>query len=455
MICTAEQALKEAARWVGYVEKKSSKHLDSKTANAGDKNYTIFGKVMHDIYPKTMDYPAPWCDAFVDYCVYKACGGVLQDASYVLCGRPDDYTVNSAQMYKSAKCWSSKAKVGAQVFFKNSSGICHTGLVEKVDKRYVYTIEGNTSTSAGVVANGGGVCRKKYELKNSRIAGYGYPRYTVAGKEPSVLYGVDVSSNQPKNILQKVEFDFAFVKMGGNPHGYAWDYVNPYAKAQVKDALKKTDCVGLYWFCYGKTAKLEADYFVKKVDELGMLGKAVLVADYEADALKKGRGWLKRFCKRVEKQAGCKPVIYASGSVITDQRLDALGYELWCANYSKGSRRIDGYDTSGCTKYVKGAKLWQFTEHGYLMGYNAKLDLNRFDGSKAEFKKLNAKFQAKYIKYRVVPKNGVNARKAPSISADKTRVLRNGRIVYVSVIKDGWAKTKRGDWCIAKYLKKL
>ena len=55
----------------------------------------------------------------------------------------------------------------------------HTGLVYKVDSNYVYTIEGNTSGASGVVANGGGVCRKKYPLNSNYIVGYGRPNYSL------------------------------------------------------------------------------------------------------------------------------------------------------------------------------------------------------------------------------------------------------------------------------------
>lgn len=68
--------------------------------------------------------------------------------------------------------------VGDQIFFKNSSGtVCHTGIVYDVDSSYVYTIEGNASFSAGVVANGGCVRKKQYSLNYTRIAGYGHPAY--------------------------------------------------------------------------------------------------------------------------------------------------------------------------------------------------------------------------------------------------------------------------------------
>ena len=59
------------------------------------------------------------------------------------------------------------------------SSYAHTGLVYKVDGTYVYTVEGNTSSSSGVVANGGCVAEKKYDLDYNRIVGYGRPKYGV------------------------------------------------------------------------------------------------------------------------------------------------------------------------------------------------------------------------------------------------------------------------------------
>lgn len=184
---TPDMIITEAKKWVGYLEKRdgNEKYLSDKTANAGDKNYTIFGKTMHDIYPKVMDYPAPWCDSFCDFIFMQVAG--VSTAKSLLCGNFDDYTVNSAQLYKNAGAWYTSPVVGDQIFFKNSSRICHTGLVYHVDSTYVYTIEGNTSQKSGVVANGGCVATKKYLKTSKSIAGYGRPRYdNVAITEPSV-----------------------------------------------------------------------------------------------------------------------------------------------------------------------------------------------------------------------------------------------------------------------------
>ena len=161
----------------GYLEKNSASGLDDKTANAGDKNYTKYGRDMHKLYPTTMDYPAAWCDCFVDWCFYIAYG--VSNAKNLLGGNFDDYTVNSAGLYKNKKAWyTSEPKAGDQIFFKNKSGkICHTGIVYKVDANFIYTIEGNTSSGSGVVANGGAVAKKKYNKTYAYIAGYGRPAY--------------------------------------------------------------------------------------------------------------------------------------------------------------------------------------------------------------------------------------------------------------------------------------
>ena len=164
---------------VGYLEKKSNRNLDSKTANAGSGNYTKYGKDMHNLYPQVMDFPAAWCDAFVDWCYQTAYG--VSNAKTMIGGNFDDYTVNSANLYKKMDAWGKDPKLGAQIFFRNSKRICHTGIVTDFDNEYVYTVEGNTSGDSGVIANGGGVFEKKYKKNDKSIAGYGYPKFD---KEP-------------------------------------------------------------------------------------------------------------------------------------------------------------------------------------------------------------------------------------------------------------------------------
>ena len=64
-----DKLIQIAKNEIGYLEKASNSQLDSKTANAGENNYT---KYWRDIKP---DYQGqPWCAAFVSWCMMKAFG---------------------------------------------------------------------------------------------------------------------------------------------------------------------------------------------------------------------------------------------------------------------------------------------------------------------------------------------------------------------------------------------
>lgn len=192
MICYAETLIGIAEAEVGYLEKASNKNLDSKTANAGKANYTKYARDL-DAIPgfyngKKNGYS--WCDVFVDWCFVQAFG--VADAKRLTC-QPNK-SLGAGCKY-SMKYYSNQGKlkaspaVGDQIFFKGADGeVCHTGLVYKVDKTYVYTIEGNTSSASGVVANGGSVAKKKYKRAYNRIAGYGRPTYDYKPiAKPTVL----------------------------------------------------------------------------------------------------------------------------------------------------------------------------------------------------------------------------------------------------------------------------
>lgn len=60
-----EKLINMAKSYVGYIEKKSNKELDSFTANAGLNNYTAFARDYKTV--SGIDAQAqPWCDVFVD-----------------------------------------------------------------------------------------------------------------------------------------------------------------------------------------------------------------------------------------------------------------------------------------------------------------------------------------------------------------------------------------------------
>lgn len=187
---------------VGYLEKETNAQLDSKTSNAGDENYTKYARDLHKItgfYNGNKNGYA-WCDVFVDWCFVQAYG--IEAAKKLLNhGQLGAGVKYSAQYYKDAGRWHTSPQVGDQIFFKTSkSAWAHTGLVVAVSADTVTTVEGNTSGASGVIANGGGVCKKTYKRGSSSIVGYGRPDYSLVDDVPEATEEV---CNVEVKVLRK------------------------------------------------------------------------------------------------------------------------------------------------------------------------------------------------------------------------------------------------------------
>lgn len=183
--------------WTNYCEKASNAHLDEFTTNAGYGNYTCFGRDYAKIIGESESIwnGVAWCDEYVDV-NFVAEFGI--DVAKKLLGGFSAYTPTSANNFKSMGRWhTSNPQEGDVIFFKDSYGtICHTGYVTGVDSSKVYTNEGNTSSIAGVVANGGCVANKSYTLGYSRIAGYGRPDYSIVEE--------DITMSQYEELLNSI-----------------------------------------------------------------------------------------------------------------------------------------------------------------------------------------------------------------------------------------------------------
>lgn len=171
---------------VGYLEKASASQLDDKTANAGSGNYTKFSRDLAK-YPffNGKKQGVAWCAVFCAWCYDKAYG---KDAALKLLCQPAKPANNAGAGCKYARNYfKNKGQLhdtpqpGDIIFFysKDKSTIQHQGIVYKVDSSKVYTVEGNTSSESGVVANGGAVAKKSYPLNYDRLAGFGHPDWGI------------------------------------------------------------------------------------------------------------------------------------------------------------------------------------------------------------------------------------------------------------------------------------
>lgn len=208
---------------VGYLEKKSNAKLDDKKANAGSRNFT---KYWRDVKP---DFQGEsWCACFVSWLFMVTFG---QEAAAKLLGHfPFVYCPTLAAKTTNKK----PKKYSVILFWRSGKGrYGHTGIVYDVDNTYVYTIEGNTSGGSEVIANGGGVHKKKYRLSSldSRTK-YFMPDYSI------VVSASKADSEPNKDLIGKCTISLKTFGLGASD-------------AQIKTVQRLLNALGYT----GKTGK--------------------------------------------------------------------------------------------------------------------------------------------------------------------------------------------------------
>ncbi|RZJ34672.1 MAG: glycoside hydrolase family 25 protein [Flavobacterium sp.] len=120
----------------------------------------------------------------------------------------------------------------------------------------------------------------------------------------------------------------------------------------------------------------QADNFIKTVhlkegDLPPVLDIEKLPEEQSLDSLKVG---LRRWLTRVEKHYGVKPIIYSGDSYYNDfLKAEFSEYAFWIANYNFFVEEIDPCWT-----------FWQFTEKASVPGVLGEVDVNIFNGTRAE-----------------------------------------------------------------------
>lgn len=438
---------------IGYLEKASNSNLYEKIANAGTNNWTKYGiemsKIAPNIYPQG-GTKAFWCDTFIDWCFVKAYG---EKKAKELLGEWSAYTPTSAQFFKDKKHWFTTPKVGDQIFFKNATRINHTGLVYKVDAARVYTIEGNTSNSNEVVANGGCVAEKSYLLSNSRIAGYGRPDYDDNSSSiTNYNLGIDISSYQGKPDFSKVSsagvkfvlarisiqngqkdssFDYAYeqCKKYNIPFGV---YIYSYALTQ-NDAMIEAQRVVNY--LKGKTIECGVFYDLEW-DKQGVLGKTAITNIAAA------------FIAIIER-SGYNCGIYTNLDW-AKSKVDTVGLNrpLWIARYGKNNGMYD-------KTYKPNMKetIWQYTSKGSIPGINGNVDMNAcYCDPLKIFSSSNVSTSPIATINNIVTASSLNVRVTP-INGAVIGTLKKNDSVEIYELKNNWCKISTSSkWCSYKYI---
>ncbi len=177
---------------IGYLEKKNGNSLDSKTLNAGSNNYT---KYWRDVKPS---YQAqPWCACFVTWCMDRAFG---QDKTRKLLKHyPFVYVPTLAGMTANK----TPHKGDIVCFYRNGT-FTHTGIVIAVNGANITTIEGNTSGGSTIIANGGGVCKKTYNIGNLSGTRFFRPDYSIVGETATGSGTSGSTTTQEEKVVKTV-----------------------------------------------------------------------------------------------------------------------------------------------------------------------------------------------------------------------------------------------------------
>ena len=456
-----EKLIRVAEAEVGYCEKSKAavqqnpSILDEKSAGAGADNMTKYSRDLLRWIGAPYSQGQPYCDMFVDYCFIVAFG--IENARRMI-GGWSAYTPTSAQYYKNMGRWYYNPEVGDQIFFKNDSRICHTGIVYKVDNTHVYTIEGNTSSNVGLVSNGGCVAKKQYAKTYSRIAGYGRPNYEIISDispVKSYLYkGIDVSAAQ-KNLdyaaIKNAKADFAILKIIRKDLNKDTMFEKHY------DGFTK---IGIPVFCvynysYATTvekARADANMVIKHLEGR----KLAVCLDVEDDVQKGlGKGLIDiiNAYQEVISSAGLPFLLYTGmsfyNSYIKPYESSMKCKDIWMARYNLGNQSMPfSQDPNQDKKPMNNLVGWQYTSKGRIDGYNADLD---FDIIYRDIDSVKPVVNRNII--TKVKTNGgkLNVRNSWNHGAIVDRLI-NGTIVDVLSVKDGWYKIGTERYISADYV---
>lgn len=203
----------------------------------------------------------------------------------------------------------------------------------------------------------------------------GKPATVPAPAAPAHAHGIDISSHQGGLNIAAIWADFVIVKVTEGT-----GYINPFWQQQAEATLAAGKRLGLYHFANDEDAGEQARFFLDRAKAYA--GRATFWLDWEADAVGLGPGPALAFLNQVAAETGSTPGFYTYQNVLSsfDWSAVAARFPLWVAGgpeYSDYGRSYSDPPVPTVPYWGGGALVHQYTEDGYLPGYNAHLDLDR------------------------------------------------------------------------------
>lgn len=192
------------------------------------------------------------------------------------------------------------------------------------------------------------------------------------------MYGMDISNWQRGMDLSRGDYDFCILKATEGT-----TYTDPTFHNFAVQLTELNKLIGCYHFArpdrHGTVEGMnaEADYFLRVVQEQGLLGKAILVLDWEVEPMDR-EDLVTAWVSRVESQTGITPFIYSSKYKFSQWKdwWPVQHCPLWLAVWPS-SRRVEIGKDPGFKRPVIDRvnwNIWQYTANGVYPGYNGNVD---------------------------------------------------------------------------------
>jgi lysozyme len=199
------------------------------------------------------------------------------------------------------------------------------------------------------------------------------------------MRGIDISAWQAGIDTVTVDADFVIVKATGGV-----SYVNPLFREQIDRAIESGKMVALYHFAGDSNAgtwEQEAEHFLSTVADYA--GRAIMILDWEAEATEWPISWAENWLARVAERTNSVPWFYSYSSYINSHDCSSIArFPLWIAAYYNGYKPMGYQDDPplyGGTGAWDSAVCYQYSSTGYIGGYDGRLDINKFYGSRDDW----------------------------------------------------------------------
>ena len=201
------------------------------------------------------------------------------------------------------------------------------------------------------------------------------PAPAAPSAAPAHAHGIDISSHQGGLHIAAIWADFVIVKVTEGT-----GYENPFWRAQAEATLAAGKRLGLYLFANDEDPNEQARFFLDRAKAYA--GRATFWLDWEADALNLAPSDALVILNQMAAETGSTPGIYLNGQGMESGDWSAIAgrFPLWYAggpNYASYGQAYSDPATPTVPYWGGNVLIHQYTEDGYLPGYNAHLDLDR------------------------------------------------------------------------------